>query len=195
MQVERSGLRPTFLARVQGFRRGKEGATAVEFALVAAPFFFAILATMEVAMVMWEGQVLEKAVAQASRRLYTGEFQTDSDNSKLWSSGTENDRKKLQDKLRESICTDMAGFVSCEQIGVDVRPLATYSSTGLASPIVDGKYDTSSYGYNDVGPRQIGLVTASFEYKAFFPPIAIGNLANGNRLIMATAAFTTEPYK
>jgi len=193
MKVERSGSRPTLLARLRCFRRDKDGATAIEFAMVAMPFFFVILATMEVAMVMWQGEVLETAVARASRKIYTGEFQL--------AHAAETNMTTLQTQLKQSICGDMGVFLpssSCTtQLSVDVRTLDTFSSTSTANPIdaADGSYNTTKFGYANVAPKAVGLLTASFVYNPFFPQLGIGTLPGGRRLIMATAAFKAEPYK
>ena len=57
------------------FLRNREGATAVEFALVALPFLAILFAIIELALNFWVTQVLENAVSDASRRIYTGQFQ------------------------------------------------------------------------------------------------------------------------
>jgi Flp pilus assembly protein TadG len=178
------------VAALSRFGHRREGATAVEFALVAGPFLLLILATMEIAMLFWSGEVLENAVAKASRKIYTGEFQTDSANST-----TTNTNPQLQAKLRKAICDEVAPLIKCDQtLAVDVQQISAFSKANLEPPITNKIYDTSSYGYAPVGARQIGLVTASVEYKTFFPSLAGTKLANGNRVIMATAAFRAEPY-
>ena len=53
------------------FRRDQRGVTAVEFGMVATPFFALLFAIIETALVFWTTQVLETAVTNASRRVYT----------------------------------------------------------------------------------------------------------------------------
>ncbi|HMO28077.1 TadE/TadG family type IV pilus assembly protein [Enterovirga sp.] len=181
------------------FRKGQEGATAIEFALVAGPFLFALLATVEVAMVMWTSEVLDHAVATAARKIYTGEFQSSASNAGLSS-------KDLRTKVQKAICAEVGSLVDCGSIDVDVRPICTgstadtcgidaFGSATMLNPVnAQKEYDASSYGYQTIGAKQIGLVTASTQYKTFFPPLSLGTLANGNRLLISTAAFMAEPY-
>ena len=48
------------------FRRAEKGATAVEFAMVAAPFFFLLFAMIEIAAVFFTSTVLENAVLESA---------------------------------------------------------------------------------------------------------------------------------
>src|SRR5687767_4432546 len=54
------------------FRRSQDGATAIEFSLIALPFFLLFFAIVETVMMLWTNEVLEEAVSEASRRLLTG---------------------------------------------------------------------------------------------------------------------------
>ena len=56
--------------------RQQDGAAAVEFALVAAPFLALVFAIMETAMVFFAGQALETAAADSARLIMTGQAQT-----------------------------------------------------------------------------------------------------------------------
>ena len=60
---------------VRRFVRQQDGAAAVEFALVAAPFLALIFAILETALVFFAGQALETAVANSSRLIMTGQAQ------------------------------------------------------------------------------------------------------------------------
>ena len=51
--------------------------TAIEFGAVATPFFALLFAIIETALTLWTTQVLETGVGNASRRIYTGQFQQD----------------------------------------------------------------------------------------------------------------------
>lgn len=188
MSTERHQGRSRLASALHGFRRERSGATALEFALVAGPFLFALFATMEVAMVLWSGEVLEKAVASASRKIHTGEFQTNS----AYATKTNSD---LQELVRQSICTEASVLINCNDIKVDVRDFSSFAGATPPNPVTSAKvFDASGFGYKPIAAKQIGLVTAALEYKTFFPPIAMGTLANGNRAIIATAAFRAEPY-
>lgn len=172
------------------FRRDIRGATAVEFALVALPFFGIILAILELGLIMLQSQLLETGVERAARKIYTGEFQTMPGNAGA-------DAAKLQGLVKQEICEQALNLVPCagtDQVAVDIRPMTSFTDVP-PDPVVNKVYDAKTvYGYKDVGPNTIGLVTASFEYKTIFPPLAGAKLANGNRVITAAFAFRSEPY-
>lgn len=63
------------VAFTRRFRRNVDGATAVEFAIVSAPFFLLMLGIMTVGMQHLTLHSLEQGVADASRKLRTGEAQ------------------------------------------------------------------------------------------------------------------------
>src|SRR6187431_812400 len=64
------------LATARRMVRQKDGAAAVEFALVAAPFLAMVFAIMETAMIFFAGQALETSAAEGARLIMTGQAQT-----------------------------------------------------------------------------------------------------------------------
>src|SRR5688572_33004714 len=76
--------RPTLLRRLispvvsrgRNFVRDERGVTAIEFGILALPFFTIIFAIIETTMVFFAGQVLDSAVEDASRMIRTGRAQT-----------------------------------------------------------------------------------------------------------------------
>lgn len=169
------------------FGRCREGATAVEFALVGLPFVFLMFAILELAMVFWTTQVLETAVANAARQIYTGQFQTDSSNANKSSS-------ELAAKFKEALCANVTALFDCSKVSIDIRNFS-YSGSTAPSPVKNGAFDPSDFKYETIGADQIALVTAAMEYKTTVKMLAGSTgLANGNRLIMATTTFRTEPF-
>src|SRR6187551_2094422 len=57
------------------FARRDDGAAAVEFGMVAAPFLALMFAIMETALVFFASQTLETAVADSARLIMTGQAQ------------------------------------------------------------------------------------------------------------------------
>ncbi len=83
------------------YAQARDGATAVEFALVALPFFALVGACLENGIVFWEQEILQQAVSDASRQIYTGAFQTTN-------AGT-TDTATLMSRFRTAICTQPNG--------------------------------------------------------------------------------------
>ena len=64
-------------ARARNFLICTRGATAVEFALVAAPFFALLIAILQTALIFLAQQVLQTATTEAARLVMTGQAQPD----------------------------------------------------------------------------------------------------------------------
>ncbi len=180
------------------FRKDRSGVTAVEFALVSLPFFAILFAILEVALAFWTSQLMESMVADAARQVYTGQFQRDNPG---------NDPQQLARAFKKLICgADAAGndanrygLFDCHgKIKIDVSAADAFP-TGIEPPInkTTGLLDTSDFAVRRSGPNQIVVVRAVLEYPVFVSLLNTnqGNLSNGNRFLMATAAFRNEPFQ
>lgn len=179
------------IAIVRRFKRNEDGAAAIEFALIALPFFALLFAIMEAALVFWTGQVLEEAVNQASRTLYTGGFQQSMVNTAPGD---------VPGKLKEELCRRVKGLLDCSKIKIDVQT-STQFPNGVPQPIVtDGegrrRLDPAFGQYNKPLPYQITVVRAAIEYPVYMPLMGANtsNLTGSKRLIMGSAVFRTEQY-
>lgn len=176
--------RPGALRR---FRRAQGGALAVEFALIA-PFFLGLLfGIIEVALTFWSTQVLETAVANAARQIYTGSFQSNASNAVAATALV---------NFKKSVCDNVTAVFNCQRlVSVDVQRVSGSTWSTLAPPITNGVYDTSHFGYNPPGSDEICVVRAAMEYPVYVNLLGYATgLRSGNRLIMASSAFKTEPY-
>lgn len=173
---------------VRFFVKKKDGATAVEFALVAMPFFALLFAIIETALIFWTTQALENAVSDASRRIYTGQFQQEA--------GGRNSAE-LAELFRDDICQSIVALFDCNgALAVDIRSFPDFPNASLDPPVNEGNFDASDFGYQATGPDDIVVVRAALAYPvllAILNPSQI-NLNNRRRLIMATAAFRNEPF-
>jgi Flp pilus assembly protein TadG len=171
----------TALGRATGrFRRDQQGATAVEFALIAFPFFALRFAILETALVFLVGQALETATDNSARLIRTGQAQAFD-----------------ADAFRQSICGQIAVMSSCmTQLKLDVRTAADFGSADQSTPVADGKLQVEEPEHFDTGSGgEIVVVRAFYEW----PTIAqflgqASTLASGNHLLVATAAFRNEPF-
>lgn len=163
------------------FVRRQDGAAAVEFALVAAPFLALTFAILETAMVFFAGQTLEAAAADSARLIMTGQAQ---------SAGFS------QAQFKTAVCARIYGLFDCANgLYVNVQTYSSYSAVNTALPITNGQFNTTmSYNPGDVG--NIVVVSLYYQWPIYVSMLG-NNLANngGNRLLSATAVFRVEPYK
>jgi Flp pilus assembly protein TadG len=183
MRQRQPGNRPSNRIRdlLGRFRRDRDGATLVEFGLIAIPFFALLLAIIQTAMIYYVGEVLQTAVADSSRLIMTGQ-----------ATSTNYDKTKF----KIEICGRVPTLFDCQNLlQVDVQSSNSFPSS-VPSPIVNGQLDSTSFGFDPGGPSQIVMVRAAMAYPVWLPIIGLGmaNLDNNKRLIMSSAVFRNEPY-
>lgn len=167
---------------VHRFVRQQDGAAAVEFAMVAAPFLALVFAIMETAFVFFAGQTLEAAAADSARLIMTGQAQT---------------AGYSQAAFKDQVCARIFGLFDCANgVYVKVKSYSSFSSISTASPVVNGNLDTSAMTYTPGGPGCIVVVSLYYQWPIYVTMLGdnLSNLNGGNRLLVATAVFRNEPY-
>ena len=171
------------LSRLGGFGRNSSGATALEFAIVAGPFLLLLFGIFAVALVFVGNMALENAVAQGARLIRTGEAQTQ---------GFDAARFKTE------VCKYLTVPLSCGGLKLDVRTFSSFGSANLTNPLDSSGNLKSGFGYAPGVGGDVVVVRAFYEWDllAAMPQvIRLSNMANGNRLLIATVAFRNEPFK
>lgn len=189
-------LRPPRL--VARWCRERSGATAVEFGLVALPFIALVGACLENGLVAWEQEILQQAVIEAGRQIYTGSFQAAN-------AGT-TDKATLISRFRTAICTQPTGaprvtIFNCANVRVSITPAASYASATTVAPVIINSSGISDWNpnfqnYTCGGASAIMVVQAAVDIPVFFPLLgaATANLPNMRRAIQAATVFKIEPY-
>lgn len=165
------------------FVRQQEGAAAVEFALVAAPFLALTFAILETAMVFFAGQTLEAAAANSARLIMTGQAQTQG-----YSAA----------QFKSQVCARIFGLFDCSGgVYVDVKSYSSFASVSTASPVSNGQLDTGNMTYSPGNPGDIVVVSLYYQWPIYVSMLgnSLANLNGGNRLLAATSVFRVEPYK
>jgi len=169
----------------------EDGAAAVEFALVAAPFLALMFAIIETALVFFAGQYLETVVADASRLIMTGQVQTQGLTQSQF--------------INNDVCPKIVALFNCSSLIVDVQKYTAYSGANTSQPLSNGNltFATDAQGqpitsFQPGGPGDIIVARVMYEWPVWvwFPGLtSLSDMNNKKRLLMATAAFTNEPYQ
>ncbi|MEM7768777.1 MAG: TadE/TadG family type IV pilus assembly protein [Pseudomonadota bacterium] len=169
-------------ARFERFKARNEGTTALEFAMVAGPFFFLLFGLIEICLVFIVATVMEQAAEDASRTIRTGAF-----------TGTDGV------PLQADICTGMIQLFNCGaalRVQVDspdtfanVPPLNFTEPDGTFSPQASVPFDTGNGG-------DIVVVRVLFEWQLITPVLSrsLANFGTDTRLIQSTVVFRNEPF-
>lgn len=165
---------------VRRFNGSRDGTTAVEFAILAFPFFLLLFGIIECSLLFFAGQMLESSVDDVGRKIRTGQL---------------NDTMTEQE-FKDEVCAATALLFDCSEIKVDLQVAATFDALGDPPTPNGGVVDHSSYSFTPPCPEQIAMVTVSYEWPIFTNYVAahVSALNSGNALLNAMAVFRTEPY-
>jgi Flp pilus assembly protein TadG len=177
--------RPLSSPIVRRFIRKQDGATAVEFGIVVAPFLAMVFAIMETALVFFAGQALETAGLDSARLIMTGQAQT---------------QGFSQAQYKNAVCAKIYGLFNCQAgLYVDVKTYKAFSNIDNSKLPVDGagNLQTGSFGYEPGGPGDIVVVRLIYQWPVYVSLLGLNlsDSAGGNRILMSTIAFRNEPYQ
>jgi Flp pilus assembly protein TadG len=168
---------------VRRFARRQDGAAAVEFGLVVAPFLALIFAIMETAVIFFSGQALETAVADSARLIMTGQAQT---------------QGFTQAQFKNAVCAKIYGLFDCQNgVTIDVKMFSSFANVTMPSPIDANGNFVNNFTYQPGGPGDIVVVRLFYQWPVYVSLMGFNlqNVSGGKRLLVATAAFRNEPYQ
>lgn len=176
--------------------RDEQGAVAIEFGILAVPFFALIFAIIETSMGFFAQQILESALQDATRYIRTGQSQT------TWG----------QTEFRSAICSGTFGLFDCSTDGgrlwVKVAPATTFTAATqqMTKPIADTCTITTtnladcnwniSETYDDGAGSAVIIAQAYYKWPTIInlPWFNFANQAGNNRLLSAVRVFKNEPF-
>ena len=167
---------------VRRFARRQDGATAIEFSMVALPFLALTFAILETALVFFAGQTLEAAVADSARLIMTGQAQT---------------ANYSASDFKTQVCNRIAGLFDCSGgVYVDVKTYTSFGSVSSAQPVTNNQFDASKTGFTLGGPGCIQVVSLYYKWPIYVSLLGnnLSTLSGNYRLLAASAVFKNEPY-
>jgi Flp pilus assembly protein TadG len=178
-------MRLSGFAAARRLIRQQDGAAAIEFGLVAAPFLALVFAIMETAVVFFAGQTMETAAADSARLIMTGQAQTQGFD---------------QAKFKEAVCARIYGLFNCNGgLFVDVKTYTAFSNINNSQLPLDanGNLQTGNFGYQPGGPGDIVVVRLMYQWPVYVSLLGLNlsDMSGSKRLLMSTIAFRNEPYQ
>ncbi|HAJ02067.1 MULTISPECIES: TadE/TadG family type IV pilus assembly protein [Brevundimonas] len=166
------------------FLAARRGSTAVEFAMVAMPFFFMMFAVLELAFVFVLDSVLENAVIETGRLVRTGQAESQGFNAT---------------QFKTSMCGRMSIFSSdcMAKVTVDVREIPQFTNPNPPDPTAGSSFSEAGLGYDGGDPGSLMLVRAWYRHTLFTPFLEQGlaRMGDGKAILTATTAFRNEPWR
>jgi Flp pilus assembly protein TadG len=170
--------------RIRNPRQGRDGQAAVEFAMVAAPFFFMLFAILELGLVFVTDSIVENAILETGRLVRTGQAQN---------------ANMTAEEFKENLCERMSIFAAdCdERATIDVRVLDQFRDANPPDPMADGEsFDDSQLLFDAGAPGSLILIRVWYEQPLLTPFLSQGlsRLDDGKIVMTATTTFRNEPY-
>lgn len=168
--------------RARSLRRDERGATLIEFALLAVPFFALVGAMLETAIVFLASAVLDSGVQDTSRLIRTGQAQE----SGLDLAG-----------FRSELCDNLLGLFDCSKLRIKVSLITDFASASTPLPVDedDGEWMLEESYSAGVG-KSIVLVQVYYQWPTLLnlAGFNLATLPNNNRLLGAATVFKNEPF-
>ncbi len=178
------------------FGASRDGAAAIEFAVLALPFFLLLFATIEVFVAFAGEQMLNHTTDQISRDIRLGKITFDT--------GRQTDMDQVE--FHEHFCSELVVLVTCDDAGgsrlfLDVRNVDNFSDVPIGVPRAGGSLDTSDFGFDIGGAGDIHVFRAFYKWPVLTDLIRpyLANIDNGDGipeyyLMVSTTAFRNEPF-
>lgn len=188
--IQKFVRKPARARSSRDFVRCCKGATAVEFALVATPFLALLVAILQTVLVFFAQRILDEVTEEASRYIMTGQAQTGG---------------VTQSGFANYLCTSantsslVGALFTCSNIMINVQNYAAFASASTTTPTLTFNPNgtvSNNWSYNTGNAGDIVVVQVMYQWPVVLGPLSfnLGNLSNGNRLLISTAVFKNEPY-
>ncbi|MGJ8562757.1 MAG: TadE/TadG family type IV pilus assembly protein [Alphaproteobacteria bacterium] len=180
-----------YLANItKRFSKNRDGATALEFAILVIPFSALMFSIIELAIVFFISSTVSHAMQQTAREIRTGEFQAACGDAAAF---------------KAKVCSGMSGLGNCmANLRIDVVTSPTGRFVPGLLPATPDAEDPANPGNPTIlpdsyvdSPAQAVVVVRAQYYHPLTIPGDITRLSNqpGNRrLITAATAFRNEPF-
>lgn len=185
--------------------KSSEGATAIEFAILAIPFMMIVFATFETFIAFTGEQLVSNAVDNMARRVRTGQI--------TFNLGRTTDMTRTQ--FRQEFCKQISVMITCsntepaspDKLWIDLEQVTNFSDIPAAIPLKatnGGKnkdLDTSKMNFAPGGAGKINMFRAYYRWpittdlvRPYISNIQQEGSSKGQFLIVATSAFQNENY-
>ena len=163
------------------FARNDEGATAVEFSIVALPFFLFSGMIFELTLNYFAQQTLHHGVAEVARLIKTNQVTVNTHN---------------EAQFRTLLCArPVLAMLDCNKFIIDIREVGQFQDLGTPT-LATGHVDSTGMGFNPGGPVTVNVLRVYYELPLVAAYAALGstdNVAKGSRTLTSVQAFMIEP--
>lgn len=167
---------------VRAFVRKAGGSAALEFALIAMPFFSLMMAIFETTVIYFASTTMEDAVDVVGRMIRTGQAQ---------------EQGLTAAQFKQLVCDQVSMFLSCDsRLVVDVRSFPDFQNVSVPAPLDANGDLNNNMQYQPGGAGNVVIVRVFYTWKVLTPVLGatLSNMSGGDRLLTAVTAFRNEPF-
>jgi Flp pilus assembly protein TadG len=160
----------------------RQGATVVEFALIAPAFLGVLIALFQTAIFLFGQMVLQTAAVQAGRYFMTGQAQNGG-----WTAST----------IRNEVCPTIQALFTCASVIVVVQSYSSFAAANTSAPqLYSNGQPVTSFSFDPGTPGEIMVVQLVYQWSVVSGPLGfvLSNLPNSAAEIIGVTAFRVEPY-
>ncbi|MDL2400159.1 TadE/TadG family type IV pilus assembly protein [Rhizobium mayense] len=186
--------------RLREFVRSRDGTAAIEFALLAIPYFLIIFAILETFVAFIAEQVVSNAVDTMARQIRTGQITAANTN---------------EQQFRQAFCNEISVIIACSaaelttptNLYLDVESYQTFAAMPTTIPRASSSnpysdISTTGFKYAPGGAQSYNMVRAYYRWQIITdllrPYLTTIRPTDGSMpttyLIVATAAFQNENF-
>ena len=171
-----------FRRKASAFKGAQQGATAVEFALIAPAFIALLIAILETPLFLFAQANLQSAATQAGRLFMTGQAQNGG---------------MTQAQIQTAICPMVQALMNCGKLFISVQSSSSPSGISTSSPQMynaQGQLNTGSFSPGN--PGDLMVVQIGYPWFVVSGPLGfmLSNQSNGTAAVWGVTAFRVEPY-
>lgn len=168
---------------LSGWIRKKDGATAIEFALLAIPYVFLTVGIIELSIAYATAALLEGATNSAARMIRTGQLQ-------------ESGSADPAADFRAALCSYASVLINCEDVQIEVVRMDSYFNYHDYDVSYDDQGRMVERGFDPGGVNDKVLVRAAYQYHMMTPFIGPLLAGTDNTLqFISTIVLQAEPYE
>lgn len=167
------------------FRRDEKAVTAVEFALVAFPFFVFIFAVVEIGISFAAQQILSSATEDLSRKFYTGQLTVEN-------TSAAQVRTMICDRIRIIVHSD------CKNLFIELNHYNSFSEVPVTGLVARTMSYGSSGSINLGGTATINQLNVLYRWPAITNIMSLvhSNDSSGDNIVplFTTITWQNEPF-
>ncbi len=178
--------RNTIGASFRDLIASRRGAAAVEFAMVAFPFFMLLFGILELGMLFMASTAIDAATTAEARQIRTGQFQAGASTSAA--------------AFKTAVCVNMSWISTADcmaNLSLDVRTFPSFAAINITPPVTNGAIDQTQLTFTPGVSCDIVLVRAFYPWTLLAPVLEPGlpNLGSNKRLLTTAVAFRNENWQ